>query len=123
MHRFGKFPDSLLNDSSALGHWSSAEHNRTFDGGVRYSLTKLLNMLFVLGLSDRLPRTSPTVIVTGGNPGYCISELRRDLGGVIGSITRVWTASLGIRARRVQDRSCGARLKVEKTRRSCEARM
>ncbi|KAL0959295.1 hypothetical protein HGRIS_014560 [Hohenbuehelia grisea] len=95
MHQFGIIPDSLLNDSSALEHWSSAEHNRSFDGGVRYPLTKLLNMLFVLGLSDRLPRTSPTVIVTAVNPGYCISELRRDLGGVIGFITRVMDRLVG----------------------------
>ncbi|KAL0959296.1 hypothetical protein HGRIS_014561 [Hohenbuehelia grisea] len=89
MHQFGDIPDSFLNDPSILDHWSSEQHNRSFDGGARYMLTKLLSMLFVLALSDRLRRTSPTVIVNGVNPGFCVSELQRDVHGVMALIMSI----------------------------------
>ncbi|KAJ7483266.1 hypothetical protein FB451DRAFT_960393, partial [Mycena latifolia] len=44
----------------------------------RYHLTKLLNVLFVRALTARLPSSSP-LIVNAVCPGYCHSELRRDL--------------------------------------------
>jgi len=53
----------------------------------RYALTKLLNVCFVRALSDRLPPVSPyTPIINSVNPGYCISELRRGISGVIAAM-------------------------------------
>ncbi|KAI0267298.1 short-chain dehydrogenase [Gloeopeniophorella convolvens] len=44
----------------------------------RYGLSKLLNVLFVRELAKRLPADSP-VIVVSVNPGYCKSQLTRNL--------------------------------------------
>ncbi|KAH9965253.1 hypothetical protein BC827DRAFT_1265279 [Russula dissimulans] len=44
----------------------------------RYPVTKLLNIFFVRELRNRLPINSP-VIVISVNPGYCKSQLRRNL--------------------------------------------
>lgn len=44
----------------------------------------VLNMCFVLALSERLSSVSThTPIVNGVNPGYCYSELRRNLGLIV----------------------------------------
>ncbi|KAG5635341.1 hypothetical protein H0H81_011663, partial [Sphagnurus paluster] len=48
--------------------------------GARYFDSKLLNVFFYQGPAERLP-TRP-VVVDGVNPGYCISELRRELTGM-----------------------------------------
>ena len=38
----------------------------------------MLNVFFVRALADRLPRDAP-IVVTAVNPGYCVSELRRNV--------------------------------------------
>ncbi|KAG5654210.1 hypothetical protein H0H81_006243 [Sphagnurus paluster] len=45
--------------------------------GTRYFDSKLLNLFFYQGLVERLPTRA--VVVAGVNPGYCISELRREM--------------------------------------------
>ncbi|KAF8483532.1 hypothetical protein DFH94DRAFT_626525 [Russula ochroleuca] len=44
----------------------------------RYNLSKLLNIFFVRELTKRLPANSP-VIVTAVNPGFCKSQLTRNM--------------------------------------------
>jgi len=44
----------------------------------RYSLSKLLNVLYVRELTKKLPANSP-IIVTSVNPGYCKTQLARSL--------------------------------------------
>ncbi|KAJ6537643.1 hypothetical protein B0H19DRAFT_961692 [Mycena capillaripes] len=46
----------------------------------QYSITKLLNVFFVRALNVHLGRSAP-VIVNSVAPGFCVSELRRDLAG------------------------------------------
>ncbi|KAL0959289.1 hypothetical protein HGRIS_014554 [Hohenbuehelia grisea] len=95
MHQFGILRDSQLNDPSILETLSSEQTNASYNGVLRYSLTKLLDMLFVIALSDRLPRSKPTLIVNGVNPGYCISELRREFQGIAGLFGRIMDYLVG----------------------------
>ncbi|KAG6918164.1 hypothetical protein DXG01_016149 [Tephrocybe rancida] len=54
----------------------------------RYPDTKLLDVLFYLALNEHLGADSP-VIVNGVNPGFCYSELRRDITGFQSMIARL----------------------------------
>ena len=45
----------------------------------RYAVTKLLEVLCVRELARRNPRPADGVIVNTVNPGFCVSELMRDL--------------------------------------------
>ncbi|KIV83223.1 hypothetical protein PV11_05270 [Exophiala sideris] len=74
MHRYTKFPQvnspdiyQQLNDKSA------------YDGMDRYNISKLIEVLFVRELVDRLRATStsgpPPVVLTLVNPGLCRSNL------------------------------------------------
>ncbi|KAG6918158.1 hypothetical protein DXG01_016143 [Tephrocybe rancida] len=47
----------------------------------RYPDTKLLDVLFYLALNERLGTHSP-VIVNGVNPGFCLTEIRREFTGL-----------------------------------------
>jgi len=55
----------------------------------RYPLSKLLNVLFVRALSSRLPAEAPTVITNTINPGFCYSEIRRNLTGFVTILIRL----------------------------------
>ncbi|KAF8235600.1 short-chain dehydrogenase [Tricholoma matsutake] len=84
-HFFATLPQSVLESAKILETVGSKEYC-TMPGVMRsrYNLTKLLNMCFVLALSERLSSVSThTPIVNGVNPGYCYSELRRNLGLIV----------------------------------------
>ena len=55
---------------------------------ARYPVTKLCNIFFTRALSARLPSTTP-LIATSANPGFCYSELLRELSFPISTITRL----------------------------------
>ncbi|KAJ4354624.1 uncharacterized protein N0V89_006361 [Didymosphaeria variabile] len=62
----------------------NTEHN----GGVlalqeRYNLTKLLDVLLAREIADRLSSSNSPVIVNSVCPGFCASELARDVTGVV----------------------------------------
>lgn len=44
----------------------------------RYQVTKLLNIFFSRALTARISPSTP-LVVTAANPGFCYSELRRDM--------------------------------------------
>ncbi|KAF8875614.1 hypothetical protein CPB85DRAFT_1345451, partial [Mucidula mucida] len=48
-------------------------------GGTRYNICKLFNVLFTRALQDRLAQASFPVTAVSVCPGYCASELRRNL--------------------------------------------
>ncbi|KAF8206573.1 hypothetical protein K438DRAFT_1904702 [Mycena galopus ATCC 62051] len=60
----------------------SAEYSTDKNMQERYPLTKLLNVFFVRALNARLPPSTP-VVISAVDPGYCYSELRRNLTGVM----------------------------------------
>ncbi|KAF4607506.1 hypothetical protein EYR38_001578 [Pleurotus pulmonarius] len=76
MHQFGEIPKGVFGQSSVLSAMSGKEKYTPFDGNVRYSLTKLLNVLSTLSFTDHV---SPSITVNCVDPGFCYSELRRDL--------------------------------------------
>lgn len=45
----------------------------------RYALSKLLDRFFLVELAKRVP--SPVVVINTPNPGFCKTELMRDLEG------------------------------------------
>ncbi|KAJ7162782.1 hypothetical protein C8R43DRAFT_991334 [Mycena crocata] len=61
----------------------------------RYHLTKLLNVFFIRALNARLPSTTP-LIVDAVCPGYCYSELRRNISGVIAVVEAIMTRLLAL---------------------------
>jgi retinol dehydrogenase 12 len=44
----------------------------------RYSLTKLLNVMFARGLTERLPPSSP-LLIDSVNSGFCYSAIRQNV--------------------------------------------
>lgn len=60
----------------------------------RYPLSKLLNVLFVRGLTKKLPANSP-IIVTAVNPGYCKSQLGRHVSFTTRLVMAIMAALLG----------------------------
>ena len=63
-------------------------------GVLDYELFLVLNIFFVRELTKRLPANSP-VIVTAVNPGYCKSQLPRNLPPVFRMLGRIMEALLG----------------------------
>ncbi|KAJ9614017.1 hypothetical protein H2200_002153 [Cladophialophora chaetospira] len=74
-HRFEKF-----NELKSPDLYAALNNEKTFSGFGRYSVSKLMEVLFVRELVSRLgakqPSTSP-VTVTMVNPGMCKSEIGR----------------------------------------------
>ncbi|TFK54202.1 NAD(P)-binding protein [Heliocybe sulcata] len=62
---------SILKKLNEREYYETAIHDR-------YQLSKLLNVLFVRALTAHLPSTSP-LIISAVNPGFCDSELRRNV--------------------------------------------
>jgi len=57
------------------------EKRDDFDGQMRYSVSKLIEVLFVRELVSRLSNTkssTPPVVINMVNPGLCVSSLTRD---------------------------------------------
>ncbi|KAL0948982.1 hypothetical protein HGRIS_009082 [Hohenbuehelia grisea] len=89
MHEDVIVPESWLEAESVLEAMNTQQADAKYDLMVRYPLTKLLNLLFAISLAERISKAHPTVIVNTANPGYCVSELRRDLGGVTWLVCKV----------------------------------
>ncbi|KAJ6586340.1 hypothetical protein DFH09DRAFT_1432174 [Mycena vulgaris] len=54
----------------------------------QYSITKLINIFFARALNAHLGASAP-LIVNAVAPGFCVSELRRDIKGATGVILKV----------------------------------
>ncbi|KAJ2935411.1 hypothetical protein H1R20_g1683, partial [Candolleomyces eurysporus] len=86
VHLLAKFEKHLVEGDRPLKTFGSKEHCTPEVLQKRYNDTKLLALLFVRALSERLPSpsispssppsSSPSVIVTCINPGFCYSDLR-----------------------------------------------
>lgn len=93
VHYWAKISKEELESNNTLQKLTDKDHCTYRVMGDRYQLTKLLNVFFVRELTKRLPANSP-VIVTAVNPGYCLSELRRQLPFVIRIFDRIMEALL-----------------------------
>ncbi|KAF6753096.1 hypothetical protein DFP72DRAFT_436199 [Ephemerocybe angulata] len=76
VHMLIKFDKDIVDGESPLKKLSSIEYCTPESLQKRYGETKLLNLLFVRALSDRLP-TLTTLIPSCVNPGFCCSSLRK----------------------------------------------
>ncbi|KAI0001188.1 hypothetical protein BJV77DRAFT_1057951 [Russula vinacea] len=72
--------------SSDVHYWTKFSKTELESDKLLYKI--ILNVFFVRELTKRLPANSP-VIVTAVNPGYCKSQLRRDLPVYIRTFDRI----------------------------------
>ncbi|KAJ6526944.1 hypothetical protein DFH09DRAFT_1371493 [Mycena vulgaris] len=79
LHYFTDIPKSVYEGGNILATLGSAEYCTPATMQNYYMLTKLLNVLFVRALSDRLG--AAPLVVSAVNPGFCYSELRRGFSG------------------------------------------
>ncbi|KAF8138046.1 short-chain dehydrogenase [Mycena galopus ATCC 62051] len=77
LHYFASIPTAVLANGQILATLGSSEYCTPKVMQTFYNVTKLLNVFFVRGLNTRLDTSSP-LIVNAVNPGFCVSELRRD---------------------------------------------
>ncbi|KAN0125889.1 hypothetical protein V8E52_001096 [Russula decolorans] len=78
IHYWTEFSKTEMESERILRKLSDKDHCTSRVMSERYKISKLLNVFFVLELTKRLPANSP-VIVTAVNPGYCRSQLKRNL--------------------------------------------
>ncbi|KIL71076.1 hypothetical protein M378DRAFT_6914 [Amanita muscaria Koide BX008] len=84
MHFWTSLDTQVLENQQPLQVLSSKEYCTDKVMGRRYPDTKLLNVLFTRSLADHL--ADKPIIVNTVNPGYCISEIRRELKGFTGFV-------------------------------------
>ncbi|KAJ7167394.1 hypothetical protein C8R43DRAFT_1061015 [Mycena crocata] len=82
MHYWVTLDKSLYESPDIFKTLGSAEYCTSKVMQERYSVTKLLNVLFVRALNARLAPATP-VVADAVCPGYCYSELRREFTGVM----------------------------------------
>jgi len=80
-HYWADIEQKAIDSPNYLKTLGSQEYCTPTVMGKRYPLSKLLNVLFVRALYSRLPESSPTVITNAINPGFCHSELARNITG------------------------------------------
>ncbi|KAK7056348.1 hypothetical protein VNI00_002902 [Paramarasmius palmivorus] len=68
-------------NGNMLKEMSSQAYFKRTDYMTKYNDTKFLNVLFTRALQRHIG-PSPPVVVSAVNPGFCISELRRDISGI-----------------------------------------
>jgi len=74
-HRTGDFSAKRIPNTQVL----ATLNDPTFPTRINYPDSKLMTVLFTRALTDHLPPKSP-IIVTAVCPGFCHSELRRNIG-------------------------------------------
>ncbi|KAF9050575.1 short-chain dehydrogenase [Panaeolus papilionaceus] len=80
LHYWAKLAPNVLDAPNPIHIFGKGENITKEDIKNRYFDTKLLNVLFVRGLNQRLRDQS--IIVNSVNPGFCVSSLRRELSGI-----------------------------------------
>ncbi|KAJ7837944.1 hypothetical protein B0H13DRAFT_1651258 [Mycena leptocephala] len=82
LHYRSEIDKRVAENPNMLKTIGSAEYCTDKNMRARYPLTKLLNVFFVRALNARLPPSTP-LIVNATDPGYCHSELRRGMKGIM----------------------------------------
>ncbi|KAJ6456427.1 hypothetical protein C8R45DRAFT_914010 [Mycena sanguinolenta] len=78
LHHWGSIPKEVVARDHILRTLGSAEYCTPSRMRTFYNLTKLMNILFVRALNNRIDVSTP-LVVNAVNPGFCVSELRRDI--------------------------------------------
>jgi NAD(P)-dependent dehydrogenase (short-subunit alcohol dehydrogenase family) len=92
-HFWAKFTKAEVESDKILQKISDKSHCTSQVMHERYPLSKLLNVFFVRELTKRLPANSP-VIVAAVNPGFCKSQLGRNLSPVYRMVGKMIQALL-----------------------------
>ncbi|KII83704.1 hypothetical protein PLICRDRAFT_180056 [Plicaturopsis crispa FD-325 SS-3] len=85
-HYFAEVPDVALQSPKILEKLNDEKYNTSSVMRDRYPLSKLLVVLFTRALSDHLGASFPVVAV---DPGYCHSELRREIGFPLSALNKL----------------------------------
>ncbi|KAI0300567.1 hypothetical protein B0F90DRAFT_1629757 [Multifurca ochricompacta] len=93
VHYWAKLSKEEFESDKVLSKLSDKEYCTSQIMADRYNLSKLLNVFFVRELTKKLPANSP-VIVTAVNPGYCKSQLGRNLSFTMRIISVIFGALL-----------------------------
>jgi len=88
MHYFADITKQEQAAASIIAKLNDKDYSTSSVMSVRYQVTKLLNIFFTRALNDHISPSTP-VIVNCANPGFCPSELRRDMPFPIGTITSI----------------------------------
>ncbi|KAF8074521.1 hypothetical protein FPV67DRAFT_1605312 [Lyophyllum atratum] len=80
LHFWAKFDKQVVDGNKIYESLNNKDYCTPSVMAVRYQISKLLNVFFYQGLSDRLAH-SPLIVV-GVNPGFCLSEFRRSFSGL-----------------------------------------
>ncbi|KAF8159860.1 short-chain dehydrogenase [Crassisporium funariophilum] len=80
VHYWTKIEKVIIDAPNPIKKFGGAEYSKTSTRDIRYYDTKLINVLFVRALNDRLQ--NKPIIVNSVNPGYCYSGLRSSYTGV-----------------------------------------
>ncbi|KAK7056335.1 hypothetical protein VNI00_002888 [Paramarasmius palmivorus] len=84
LHYFSNLPrdkEIKKGTSNILEEMSSEAYFKRTGHTAKYNDTKLLNVLFTQALQRHIG-PNPSVVVSAVNPGFCYSELRRDMSGL-----------------------------------------
>ncbi|KZP17994.1 short-chain dehydrogenase [Athelia psychrophila] len=87
-HYFADITKEEQASPNILAKLNSKEYCTTSVMQQRYSVTKLLNIFFTRALNARILSSAPLIVDTP-NPGFCDSELRRELPFPLSTINRV----------------------------------
>ncbi|KAK7464845.1 hypothetical protein VKT23_006050 [Stygiomarasmius scandens] len=71
----------ILKSRNALKTMSSPEYFRKTSAQIQYCDSKLINLLFIRALQRKLSNELP-IIINAVNPGYCVSNIRRNWTGI-----------------------------------------
>ncbi|KAJ7460031.1 hypothetical protein B0H11DRAFT_2316157 [Mycena galericulata] len=95
VHYMATLEKKVLNSPNILATLGSAEYctPKKLDG--RYFVTKLLNIMFVRALNDRISASTP-LVVNAVTPGYCYSNVRTSLTGVTAIAGRLMEIALAL---------------------------
>ncbi|KAJ7089895.1 hypothetical protein B0H15DRAFT_839693 [Mycena belliarum] len=85
VHYWTTLTKEVLESSAILETLGSEKYCTSKNMTERYHVTKLLNVFFFRALNERLAPTTP-IVVDAVCPGYCYSELRRELSGVSAAV-------------------------------------
>ncbi|KAF7376690.1 NAD(P)-binding protein [Mycena sanguinolenta] len=89
LHHWGGIPKKVLAQDDILTTLGSVEYCTPSRMRTFYNVTKLMNILFVRALNNRIDASTPLIANTV-NPGLCVSELRRDIPFPLSWISRVF---------------------------------
>ncbi|KAF8208783.1 hypothetical protein K438DRAFT_1904381 [Mycena galopus ATCC 62051] len=82
VHYWATIEKSVLESPNILATLGSKEYcTPKAMADPRYFLTKMLNILFVRALNDRIAASTP-LTVNAVNPGFCLTSFRSDFSGV-----------------------------------------